>query len=99
MKDAKESILSQLQRMFNVCIKGSKIPTEWKDAKVTAIFKKGDEMDPQNYRPISLLSSISKLFEKLIAEQITAFFWQKNTLLVNEQHGFRKYFSTITSLL
>ena len=98
LKDAGGNILPPLKHLFDTCIKCSKIPIVWKEASIRGIYKTGDKMDPKNYRPISLLSSVSKLFEKELAKQITDFLIEQK-VLVNEQHGFRKSFSTCTSLL
>ena len=56
--------------MFNSGI----FPEELKCAEVVPVFKKGDHMDKVNYRPISLLSSVSKIYERLIYEQLSRYF-------------------------
>jgi hypothetical protein len=55
-------------------------PTQWKDANVSAIFKKGDPSLVNNYRPISLLSNIEKVFERLIFKHVYNFFLDNNIL-------------------
>ena len=58
-----------LSTIFNSCLDLSYFPSKWKKAKITAILKPGKRSDePSSYRPISLLSSVGKLFEKLILE-------------------------------
>ena len=57
------------------------------------MFKKDDKTKTDNYRPISLLSSISKLFEKVVHNQMFEYF-TKNKLFYNRQYGFRTYHST-----
>ena len=72
--------------------------SEWKCAVVTLLFKnKGDKSDPNNYRGISVLSPITKLFEKIIAKQISSFF-ENNKILFEGQHGFRHGRSCETAL-
>ena len=68
-------------------------PDFLKIAKVTPLFKKGDKTDDDNYRSISVLTQINKLFEKLIHERMMAFI-NKNKLLSHCQYGFRKGHST-----
>ena len=53
-----------LVRIFNQCITNCIFPECFKIANVIPLYKKGDKTDPHNYRPISLLSSLSKIFEK-----------------------------------
>lgn len=98
IKDSGDAVSTLLQHLFNLCISTCKIPNAWKTAKVSALHKKGDTRDPTNYRPISLLSTVSKIFEKLVAQQLTAHF-ETHHLFAKEQHGFRRKRSTLTSLL
>lgn len=61
------------------------------------MFKKGDPEDLNNYRPISLLPSFSKIFESAMNSRLTDFF-KMYDLLNNQQHGFQKGKSTQTAL-
>ena len=74
---------------FNNSIAKTQFPDLLELAKVVPIFKKGDRTSPENYRPISLLCSISKVFEKLLYNRMVNFFG-KNKLFATEQFGFRK---------
>lgn len=67
------------------------------NCKIIPIFKSGDSSDLKNYRPISLLPSFSKVFEKLIFSRLIAFF-VKRKVLNTSQHGFRSGYSTNTAL-
>lgn len=98
LKSAGSSIISPLVHLFNLCISTSRLPIEWKKAKVTPIFKKGDSSQPSNYRPISLLSSTSKLFERFLCSKLTHYF-ESNSLFCRYQHGFRSNHSTISALI
>ena len=61
---------------------------QWKEANVTAIFKrKGHKSDPGNYRPVNLTSQIGKIFERLIRDRIVRFL-EENEKLRDSQHGF-----------
>lgn len=65
-------------------------------SKIIPIFKKGDPKSPSNYRPISVLSSFSKIYEEAVSLKITEFL-QTNNLIDNEQHCFRSVTSIISA--
>ncbi|KAK3098946.1 hypothetical protein FSP39_024557 [Pinctada imbricata] len=90
-------ITKPLTTMINMSIASGIFPDKLKTAKVTPIYKKGDKSDPGNYRPISILPTISKLFERHITSQIYDFLMQYD-LLMKEQSGFRKSHSCQTAL-
>ena len=68
-------------------------PDDFKLSKVIPLFKKGDSSLLINYRPISLLPTISKIFERVIHDQMYEYF-NKFKLLAEQQYGFRKQHST-----
>ena len=70
MKLALPCIENSLAFLFNTSIETSQLPDSWKVARITPIFKDGDKTEKSNYRPISVLSVISKLFEKLVFNQL-----------------------------
>ena len=84
--------------MFNTSIETSQFPNLWKLARITPIFKGGDRSDRSNYRPISILPVISRLFEKLIADQLYQYM-NENDMFSSNQSGFRRLHSTLTCLL
>ena len=67
-------------------------------AKVTPRFKKGIKSDPNNYRPISVIPIISKVFERIVYNQLFHYL-DDNKLLLGCQSGFRSLHSTLTALL
>ena len=73
------------------------VPSDWRHANVTPIFKKGVKSNPGNYRPISLTSIPCKLFESLIKDGITEHL-SVNALISASQHGFTKSKSCLTNL-
>ena len=87
-----------LTRLFNHCIDIGKFPVEWKSAIVTPLYKnKGQKNDLNNYRGISVLPPIAKIFEKILASQISIYL-SLNKILFAGQHGFRNGHSCETAL-
>lgn len=74
------------------------IPGEWKTATVTALYKKGDKSSPNNYRPISLTSVVSKTMETIIREELVCHMMD-NDLFSSKQYGFLSGRSTVLQLL
>ena len=87
-----------LSNIINRSFSLGTFPSLLKVAKVIPIFKKGSTLDVQNYRPISLLSNIDKIFQKLMHKRLINFFESKK-LLYPLQFGFRTNHSTEISLL
>ena len=87
-----------LAYIFKSCIDAKIFPNEWKIAKVIPLFKKGSKRELGNYRPISVLPLVSKVFEKIIYYQLYDYL-QENRLLNTYQSGFRSMHSTTTALL
>ena len=87
IKKTINSILKPLCSIFNLSLKCNSIPSQWKCAYVTPIFKKGDRRNPTNYRPISLTSSFCRLFEAIVSEKIMQHLLSLN-LLSSSQFGF-----------
>jgi hypothetical protein len=82
-----------LAYIFNNCVSMGVYPSLLKIAKVIPLYKKGPKDECSNYRPISLLMHINKVFEKLIHKRLYSFL-QKNNVLNQNQYGFRKNSST-----
>ena len=83
---------------FNKCIEERTFPKCHKIAKIIPICKKGDKRKPENYRPISLLSSISKVFEKLLQSRMIKFS-EENSIISGNQYGFRSNRSCIDAIV
>ena len=79
--------------IINKCIEQGVFPNQLKSAEVIPVFKKGDKLQITNYRPISLLSPFSKIFERHLHNEITKFI-NKYKILYPFQFGFRKNSST-----
>ena len=97
LKLAAPVISKCVAHMINQSITRGFFPDELKIAKVTPIHKKGDRSDPSNYRPISILPTLSKIYERHVASQIHAYLSTFNLLHV-EQSGFRQFHSCQTAL-
>ena len=82
-----------LGKVINLSFKTGIFPDLCKVAKVSPIFKSGDQNLCENYRPISLLPIYSKIFEKVISSRMYSFL-TKNNLIYNKQFGFRSGYST-----
>ena len=98
IREVKHQISKPLCILFNKSLTLGKVPSDWKCANVTPIFKKGDKSLSSNYRPISLTSIISKLLETIIRD-IMVNFLEENKILKDSQHGFRCKRSCLTNLL
>ena len=98
LKAAASSIASSLTYIFNHAIISSHFPSEWKLARLLPLFKKGPRNLAENYRPISILPSISKLMERIMYDQLYEYL-NENSLLSDHQFGFRKFHSTASALL
>ncbi|KAF2352852.1 Reverse transcriptase domain [Trinorchestia longiramus] len=98
LKETAKVISEPLTNIFNRSLETGIVPDDWKRANVTPIFKKRDKQIPNNYRPISLTSVISKTIERLLKVRITKHFNEQN-LINDTQHGFREKRSCLTNLL
>src|SRR5437870_3536539 len=87
-----------LSALFKNIFEYETIPSIWKHAYVTPVFKKGKSSLVQNYRPISLISVICKIFESSIKIDLVNFL-AANNLITSDQHGFMAKRSTCTNLM
>lgn len=91
-------VAQPLSYIFNMSLENATFPDVLKTARVIPLYKKGDKKLVENYRPISLLSVISKILEKIVFQQMFNFLIQ-NDVLTECQHGFCKGKSTTSALL
>ena len=84
--------------MFNLSLEEGIVPSEWKEANITPLFKTVSRNKPENYRPVSLTSVVCKLLETLIRDHMVEFLI-KHKLINTSQHGFLKARSCLTNLL
>ena len=92
------SITTFLCKFYTLSLKSGIVPTKWKMAIITPIYKKGAKSNPQNYRPISLTSVVCRLLELYISTALRDHLLSTN-LLSQNQHGFLPRRSSSTQLL
>ena len=80
--------MTSLSIILKSCLSQMKFPMEWKKANVVSIHKKNDKQCIKNYRPVSLLLICSKIFGRLLFNELYKFF-NENDLLSSKQSGFR----------
>ena len=97
LKDSKLTVASSLTKLVNLSYKTSTFPDCMKKGIVKAVHKKEDTEDPANYRPLTILSVLSKVFERSAADQQMTYYL-KNNILNKTQHAYMKGHSTETCL-
>ena len=88
-----EQAAVHISKLFNLSLRRSKYPSMLKIARVVPIHKRGDTRQIQNYRPISILPPLNKIFEKLIYKRMMSFV-DESELLSSNQFGFRRGLDT-----
>ena len=73
-------------------------PDDWKCARVTPLFKQGESSDLNNYRPISVISVVAKVFGRIVYDQLYNLL-NSEEIISKQQSGFRSLHSTVTALL
>ena len=98
LKDFGNILAKPLANIFNKSMTTGQVPSDWKLANVTPIFKKGSKSNPENYRPVSLTSVPCKLMESIIRDNVVDHLLL-NQLIKSSQHCFMKHKSCTTNLL
>ena len=98
LKLSAQSIAPIISFMINYSLNTSTFPSIWKEAKVKPLLKKGPSTEVNNYRPISILPTLSKLIEKHVSASFTDFL-NNFKLLHTTQSSFRKGHSTQSALV
>ena len=98
LKAQSRVLAAPLASIFNKSLEEGKVPSDWRKANVTPIFKKGGKGDPGNYRPVSLTSIPCKVMESCLRDEIVDHLL-RNELISNSQHGFMKNKSVTTNML
>ena len=98
IKLAAPHISKVLLHIFNASFSTGTFPTRMKTAKIIPIFKKGNKLDVNNYRPISLLPIFSKCLEKIMSNRLNSFL-SKYKIISPSQFGFSKNKSTVDAII
>ena len=98
LRECAISLSEPLADLFNKSFNQGVFPQPWKHANVTPIFKKGDRQNKANYRPVSLLSNISKVQERIVFNCLYDH-CSKNNLLTDKNSGFKPFDSTINRVI
>ena len=98
LREYADLVASSLCAIFNRSIISGIFPTEWKSTKVIPLFKQGEHSELNNYRPISIIPVVAKVFERIVYNQFYEY-WTENNLISCNQSGFRSLHSTVTALL
>lgn len=95
LKLGKKELITSFTNLFNKILESEEIPAQWKESTIILLHKKGDKENLNNYRPISIISTIYKIFSKCIFRRIRTILDEHQP---REQAGFRKGFSTTVHL-
>ncbi|XP_063923008.1 uncharacterized protein LOC135137316 [Zophobas morio] len=95
VKDCISCLCEPLCYLFNLIIAEAAYPNKWKSTKVIPVFKSGVRNNIENYRPIAIVSNFSKIFERIVANNLYS---HVSNQLSPSQHGFIKGKSTSTNL-
>ena len=98
VKLVSEQLAGPLTHIINTCITSSTFPRIWKTARLTPINKTDHPQNETDYRPVSILPALSKVFERLVLKQLISYI-EELSLLAPSISGFRKGHSTTTTLL
>ena len=98
LKELAKELAPILGMIYTFSLRTGQVPSDWRHALVTPIYKKGEHYDPINYRPVSLTSIPCKILEHVIVSNLMAHF-EQNDILSKRQHGFRRGRSCESQLL
>ena len=98
LKNTSASIVTPLTKLFRHSLDLGQFPSQWKNANVTPVFKKNNKQDKNNYRPISLLPNLGKVFERVVFNHLYKY-CQDNNLLTWRNSGYKPLDSSINQLI
>ena len=86
LREAGLSIVPSLTKLINMSLETSKVPAAWKKAQVIPIYKKNARDDPNNYRPIYILPTVSKIAERIVFKHVYNYFHEHSLLTRNQSY-------------
>ena len=98
LKDLADEVAPVLTFIFQQSLDTGDVPSDWRQANISPIYKKGDRSVPSNYRPVSITSICCKVIEHIICSHVLDLYDNHN-ILVDAQHGFRAGRSCETQLI
>ena len=98
VRECVDLICIPICNIFNQLIIQGIFPDDWKCTRVTLLFKLGDRNDVNNYRPISVISVVAKVFERIVYDQLYAYL-EEHSFICKYRSGFRATHSTVPALL
>lgn len=98
IRECADIISGPLCDLFNKSLMSGIFPDDWKCARVIPLFKQGESLDLNNYRPISVISVVAKVFERIVYDQLYNFLSNEG-IISKQQSGFRSLHSTVSALL
>ena len=98
VKIAADSITKPLHHIITLSLLQQRFPSQWKFAKIIPLHKKESLFEKKNYRPVAILSPLSKILERIVFEQVYSYF-SRNRIFHPNVHGYRQNRSTLTALL
>ena len=98
IKNCAETIIRPLKIIFSRSLEEGIFPSIWKNANICPVYKKGDKQLVANYRPIALLSNLSKVLERLVYNELYKY-CEVNNILTERNSGFKKSDSAINQLI
>ena len=96
-KNGSETLVIYLHKLFNKLFQIGYFPENWSEGFIVPIFKKGDMNEVSNYRGITLLSTLGKLFTRILNNRLNKWAEEYN-VYIEAQAGFRKHMSTIDNI-
>ena len=98
IRECADLICKPISEIFNQSIIQGVFPDDKKCARVTPLFKQGDRDDLNSYRPISVISVVAKVFERIVYDQLSSYL-EEHRILCKHQSGFCAIHWTVTALL